>query len=218
MSVASLLPRFLLLGFVLLATVLLMAGYGAAVGIGILAGLVLGWAVVAALMAMAPRSGSSVSFLTRSRRGGEPDQTAMAVIEGHARDSMRVAGVDAGVLRRVIPLGDAVEAGGVRVELVALEIRDDGAIATLVSHTRPPVGNTGHFVEATVSDDAGTAYVAAGQGTGGSGLGTGRYEIRLAPAPLAGAVTLILRVEAFLDPFPGPAVELRGPWEFRIAL
>jgi hypothetical protein len=131
---------------------------------------------------------------------------------------MRVAGVDAGDLRRVIPLRDTVEAGGARVELIALEIRKDGAIATLVAHTRPPVGYVGHFVEVTVSDDAGTAYVASGQGSGGSSPGTSRHEIRFAPAPPEGAQTLTLRIEAFVDPFPGRAVQLRGPWEFRVAL
>jgi hypothetical protein len=142
----------------------------------------------------------------------------MALLERHGRDVMRVAGVDAGGLRRVIPLGDAVEAGGARVEIVVLEIREAGAIATIVAQTRPPVGNVGHFAEVTVSDDAGTAYVASGQGAGGSGPGTSRLEIRFAPAPPESARTLTLSIEAFMDPFPEPAVQLRGPWEFRVAL
>jgi hypothetical protein len=218
MSVASRLPAFLLLGLVLLASALLIAGYGVAVGVGVIAGLVLGGAVIVAFMAMNPRSGSSVGFRTWGARGGSPDQPAMALLERHGRDLMRVGGVDAGALRRVIPLGDAVEAGGARVEIVAVEIREDGAIATIVAHTRPPVGNVGHFAEVTVSDDAGTAYVATGQGTGGSTPGTSRHEIRFAPAPPESARTLTLRIEAFIDPFPGPAVQLRGPWEFRVAL
>jgi hypothetical protein len=116
-----------------------------------------------------------------------------------------------------LPRG-ARTAGGARVELVALEIREDGCIATLVAHTRPPVGSVGHFVEVTVSDDAGTAYVASGQGSGGSGPGASRHEIRFAPTPPESARTLTIRIESFVDPFPGPSVELRGPWEFSVAL
>ncbi len=191
-----------------------------AVGVGVIAGLVLGGAVILAFMAMNPRSGSSVGFGTWGTRGRSLYQPDHELIERHGRNSMRVAGVDAGALRRVIPFGDAVEAGGARLELVAMEIREDGGIATLVAHTRPPVGPVGHFVEATVSDDAGTDYVASGQGSGGSSPGTSRHEIRFAPAPPESARTLTLRIEAFVDPFPFPGrgVQLRGPWEFRVAL
>jgi hypothetical protein len=218
MSVASRVPAFLLLGLVLVVAALLIAGYGVAVGVGVMAGLVLGGAVILAFLAMNPRSGSSVGFRTWGQGGGSPSGPAMALLEHHGRDSMRVAGVDAGALRRVIPLGEAVEAGGARVELVALEIREDGCIATLVAHTRPPVGSVGHWVEVAVSDDAGTAYVASGQGSGGSGPGASRHEIRFAPTPPESARTLAIRIESFVDPFPGPSVELRGPWEFRVAL
>ena len=69
-----------------------------------------------------------------------------------------------------------------------------------------------------MSDDAGTAYVASGQGSGGASPGTSRHEIRFAPAPPERARTLTLRIEAFVDPFPGRAVQLRGPWEFRVGL
>ena len=218
MSVASRVPAFILLGLVLVVTALLIAGYGVAVGVGVMAGLVLGGAVILAFLAMNPRSGSSVGFRTWGHGGGSPSGPAMAFLEHHGRDSMRVAGVDAGALRRVIPLGEAVEAGGARVELVALEIREDGCIATLVAHTRPPLGAVGHFVEVTVSDDPGTTYVASGQGSGGSWPGASRHEIRFAPAPPEGSRTLTIRIEAFMDPFPGPSVELRGPWEFHVAL
>jgi hypothetical protein len=218
MSVSSRLPGLLLLGLALLASVLLIAGYGVGVGVGLIAGLVVGAAVILAFMAMSSRSGSSVHFRGWDARGGPPDRAATAFLERHVRDLQRVADVDSGALRRVIALGDEVQASGVRVELVALEIREDGAIVTVVAHTRPPVGNVGHFAEVTVSDDAGTPYVASGQGIGGSSPGTSRHEIRFAPAPPEDARTLTIRIEAFMAPFPGPATELSGPWEFHVAL
>ncbi len=191
---------------------------GPPLGIGVLTGLLLGWAVVVAFLAPRPRSGGSAGLVTWGTDVRSANQPDHELIERHGRNSMRVAAVDAGVLRRVIPLGDSVEAGGARVELVAVEIREDGGIASLVAHTRPPVGPIGHFVEVTVSDDAGTAYVASGQASGSASPGTSRHEIRFAPAPPEGARTLTLRVEAFADPFPGRAVQLPGPWEFRVAL
>jgi hypothetical protein len=206
----------MLLGLLLLVAALLITGLGVAVGVGMIAGFLLGLANVLAFLALSSRSrGGSVTWLSR---GGPPNQPDHDLIQRFGRDSMRVAGVDASALRQVISVASSAEAGGVHVELVALEIREDGAIATMVAQTRPPVGNVGHFAEVTVSDDAGTVYVASGQGTGGSGPGTSRQEIHFAPAPPEGARTLTLRIEAFMDPFPGPAVELKGPWEFRVEL
>jgi hypothetical protein len=217
MDMASRLPAFLLLGLVLLVAALLIAGLGAAVGVGIIAGFLLGLANILAVLALSSRwrGSAQMTWLSRTGAASEPDHQ---LIMRYGRDSMRVAGVDEGGLRRVIAVGSSVEAGGARVELVAVEIRDDGGVATIVAHTRPPVGNVGHFAEVTVSDDAGTAYFAAGQGTGGSGPGTSRQEIRFAPAPPEDVRTLTLRIEAFLNPFPGPAAQLRGPWGFRVEL
>lgn len=218
MSVASRVPAFLLLGLVVVAAALLIAGYGVPVGVGVIAGLLLGTAVILAFLGLSPRSGGGVGFGTWGTRRGAAHPPDQELIERHGRDSMRVAGVDAGALHRVIAVGRSVEGGGVRVELIAVEIRDDGGIASLVAHTRPPVGFVGHFVEVTVSDDAGTAYVASGQGSGGSGPGASRHEMRFAPAPPEGAHVLTFAVASFADPFPTRAVGLKGPWEFRVEL
>jgi len=115
-------------------------------------------------------------------------------------------------------MGTSVEAGGASVELVAVELRDDGGIASVVAHTRPPVGQAGHFVVLTVTDDAGTGYAAAGQGSGGGNVGTSRYDVRFAPAPPPDASVLTIRIDSFVAPFPVPEVQLDGPWEFQIAL
>lgn len=217
MRVSARLPAFLLLGLALVVAALLVAGFGVGVGIGILAGVLLGWMVVIAFLAMNPRSGGFATHTTWSGGGAMPDEHVRELMQRHGDAQMRVAGVDASQLVRVMPIAATVEAGGARLELVALEVREDGAIATIVARTRPP-GHVGHFVEASVSDNAGTAYVAAAQGSGHSTPGTGRYEMRFAPAPPAAAGRITLRIDAFLNPFPGPGTELRGPWEFVVAL
>jgi len=217
MSVASRAPAFLLLGLVLLAAVLLIAGYGAAVGIGLIVGLLLGLAAILAFLAMRPRSGGGSSYAILSA-GQPPNQPDHELIQRHHHDWMRVAGVDASALRRVIPVGMTVEAAGVRVELVVVEIREDGGIATFVSHARPPVGQVGHFIAVAVTDDAGTSYAASGQGLSGGNIGTSRHDVRFAPAPLPDALALTIRIDSFVAPYPEPIVQLVGPWEFRIPL
>jgi hypothetical protein len=216
-SISSRTPTFVLLGVVLIAAVLLIAGYGPAVGVGVMVGLILGLVVVLAFLAMNPRSRSH-QFDTWSAPLVASDEPAHEAIARMSHDAMRVSGVDSGTLHRVIALGNAVTAAGVKLELIALEVRDDGCVATIVAHTRPPTGPVGHFVVLKVSDDVGTEYFASGGSSGSSGSEASRHEIRFAPAPSPNAGTLTIRIETFINPFPGPSTELRGPWEFVVPL
>jgi len=218
MSVASRVPAFLLLGLVVVAAALLVAGYGVPVGIGVITDLLLGVALILAFVGLRPRASGSPWFGTWGARSGPVRQPDAALMERHGRDAMRVAGVDEGALRWMVAVGSSTEARGVRVELIAVEIREDGGLATLVAHKRPPVGFVGHLVEVMVSDDAGTAYVASGQGSGGSSPSASRHEIRFSPAPPEGAHVLTFCIASFADPFPTRSVGLDGPWEFRVAL
>jgi hypothetical protein len=215
---SSRVPGFLLLGLVVLAAGLLIAGYGAAVGAGLIAGMLLGLAVMLALLAMRPQTSGGSSYWFGSSTTSPSMPPGQELIQRHHQDWMRVAGVDASALRRVIAVGAEVEAGGARVELVAVEIREDGGVSTLVAHTRPPVGQPGHFVDVAVADEAGTAYVAAGQGSMSGGSGTSRYDVRFAPTPPSAARFLTIRIGAFDSPFPVPEQRVEGPWEFRIPL
>lgn len=217
MTTRSRLPALVLLVLVVVVAALLVAGWGIAVGIGVFVGLVLGLTAILASMVMARRAGGSAGFSWLSAVPGqtEPDH---AMLRRHGRDSMRVAGIDAGELRRVIAVGASVEAGGVRLELIAIELREDGGLATVVARTRPPIGPAGHFLEVLVSDDAETAYVAAGQGTGGSDPTTTRHEVRFAPAPPPTAMLLKLSIDRLVDPFPRGGTPIEGPWAFEIRL
>lgn len=217
MTTGSRLPALVLLVLVVVAAALLVAGWGVAVGVGVFVGLVLGFVAILAAMAIAQRAGGSASF-SMYRAGPSSTEPDHAMLERHGRDFMRVVGIDAGDLRQVIAVGASVEAGGVRLELISVELRTDGGLATLVAHTRPPIGPAGHFVEVQVSDDAHTAYVAAGQANGGPTPTTTRHEVRFAPASPPTAEVLTLRVARFIDPFPSGALPIEGPWTFEVRL
>lgn len=217
MTTGSRLPALVLLVLVVTAAALLVAGWGVPVGVGVFIGLVLGFVAILAAMAIAQRSGASVSFASMHAASNQAEP-GNALLEKHGRDSMRVVGIDAGDLRRVIAVGAAVEAGGVRLELIAVELRTDGGLATLVAQTRPPVGPPGHFAEVRISDDANTAYVAAGQGMGGPTPTTTRHEVRFAPAPPGTATVLSITIDRFVDPFPSGVIAIEGPWKFEISL
>jgi hypothetical protein len=219
MNVASRLPTLFVIGLVVVATTLLVAGYGVPVGIGVVAGALLGGTWIAAILAMRPRtSGGSTYWFGGTTTGVLQRPSSQELVERHHHDWMRVATVDASELRRVIAVGTEIEAGGARVELVAVEIRQDGGVAVLVAHTRPPTGQAGHFVDVAVSDDEDTGYVSAGQGNAGGNPGTSRYDVRFAPAPPPDACVLTIRIAAFDSPFPVPAERLEGPWEFLVSL
>ena len=120
---------FLFLGLVL------VAGYGAPVGVGVLVGLLLGAMAAVAFVAMASRRNGATTWYGFTSAGSSLSRTTMKepdqdLIQRHGVDSMRVMGVDAGALRRVIPVGVDVVAGGARVELIAVELREHGGIAT----------------------------------------------------------------------------------------
>ena len=128
----------------------------------------------------------------------------------------RVADVDSGELEGMVAVGDEVDAAGIRVQLVFLELRTNGGIATLATHTRPPVAVPGHFVDVAVRDEAGTQFTAAGQSIGGNTPSTARFEVRFAPAPSGS--TLTIHIERFVGPFPGDRSTIDGPWTVVIPL
>jgi hypothetical protein len=206
-------PALVLLGLVVVGAGLLIAGFGVAVGVGLLVGMLLGLVAVLAGMAITQRGTPGVTW--SSTLSAEPE-SEQALIQRYGQAAARVAGVDSGDLTGVMVVGQEVDAAGVRVQLLTVELRASGGIATLVAHTKPPVGPPGHFVDVSVSDETGTEYVAAGQLTGSASPSTSRFEIRFAPGPSASALTL--RIERFHDPFIGGKAATEGPWEFPIPL
>ncbi|HSJ26959.1 MAG TPA: hypothetical protein VLB67_02035 [Acidimicrobiia bacterium] len=206
----------LIVGVVVVAAALLLLGLGVAVGTGLLVGLLLGLAAVAAAMVVArrnPSAGWSGSLVPKDENAGP----GLLLEFGHA--ITRVADVDSGALSQVIPIAREATANGVRLEAIAAELRTDGGIVSLVSHVRPPVAPPGHFAELQVTDDAGTEYVAAVQGSGGSSPSTSRYDLRFSPAPPPTATELRIEISRFMDPFPeSPSAPVEGPWSFTVAI
>lgn len=220
MSGGSRLAGIALLALVVAGAVLLVAGYGVPVGVGLLAGLILGWMVglVSAVWLAGGASGGR-SFQIGPWRASS-DGPPIAEIQRYSRALERVAGVEISPVRRVLLVAQSMEASGVRLELGALEIHEDGGLVSLIARTSPPLGPLGPFAEVVVEDDFGSRYLAAGTMLNGSGP-TGRHEIRFAPAPPEAATRLTIRIDHFADPFrraPDESGKVAGPWEFRVPL
>jgi hypothetical protein len=210
-------PSVALVVATILVAGLLIAGYGVPVGVGLLVGFGAGWSVglLAGLRMSLRRSEPAVSshaWLSSERGPGDPLE-----ISEPLRRLQRVRDADAGELVRVLAGGATAAEGGVQLELVALEIRSAGAVAHLVALVHPRHDNLWPFVDAVVSDDAATTYVAAGMASGGS-PGRMRFELSIKPAPPAAATVLRLRVESFMDPVGTAETTTRGPWEFDVDL
>lgn len=126
-------------------------------------------------------------------------------------------------LDRVIGIGQANEASGVLVEMIALEIREAGGVL----HWRTQTSEDRLLGDADIafSDDAGTTYQLMPSGWSGSGR-EARGETLVVPKPPHEARTLTIEVRSFgrMDwmPFPAPMSpareEVAGSWQFEISL
>jgi hypothetical protein len=124
--------------------------------------------------------------------------------------------VNAGQLRRVIPIGQAVEVSGTRVELIAMEIRDAGAIVYWKAFTDQErlIGP----IQAEVSDDRGTDNKASSMEYGGSD-NMWKGELVVTPAPPPDVRTVRVAVRGFAPfgetPFPSRLrTSIEGDWQF----
>jgi hypothetical protein len=212
----------IVIALVLLAASLILVGYGVPVGVGLFVGLALGFGVgVVGVLWLGAGPGRSVglgshtfAFDTNDSVSSGPPQ-----FPDWFQDGARAAAVEMTALRRIVDVGLMTEVEAIRVELTALELREGGGVALAVAHTEPPDARPlGPFVRISVRDDVGTAYAAGSDGSGGSQFAT-RLTIRFAPAPPEAAGELTIRIEEFVNPFPGPARgQVVGPWVFVVPL
>ncbi len=207
-------------GFVFLlavagAVVLLIAGLGVPVGVGALVGLILGFVAGMLGVLWAIRGGGSTNATTYwfSAKPSEPTEDVLAEV----RELTDVQQIDLGPIRAVRPALQIVEAGGLTVQLVALEEREAGMTLDLDVRVgvgaRPP----GHMARVEVTDDVGTAYRASAMNQGGS-AGHLRFEVAVIPVHPPTATRLDIRVERFVDPFERAAADQAGPWALSIDL
>ncbi len=200
------------------AIVLLILGYGVPVGLGALAGLILGTLAGAlGVLWLGRGHGRAISF-----GGAEWSSDLMTTASPDARmaemeELAEVMVVDLGALDRLVPVLATVEEAALVVTLVAIEWREAGLVCWLEAGTRPGGSMPASTVRVSVEDDVDTSYRAAGQGGGGR-YGVARYEVTITPRPPASARRLTLRVDRFFDMFPGSNREQVGPWAFVVEL
>lgn len=121
----------------------------------------------------------------------------------------------------VVGVGKTTEAQGVTVELLAIEIRQGGAVIHWRARAAREVALL--MPDVTVADEQSTTYrVAPAQGGGGGRDWYG--ETMFLPAPPTNA-TLTVEVSSFgppvgMPPMPGyaPLPPVNGPWRFEVPL
>jgi hypothetical protein len=143
----------------------------------------------------------------------QPSAEVMAVMQ----ELGEMADVDLGPVEVIQPVLEAVAAGGLTVELLAIEHHMAGV--ALAVDVRPASGALPppFFARVTVRDDIGTAYRASGQGSGGS-HGSRRYDVTVLPAPPATATRLEISIDRFLDPMGESRHAPAGPWVFSVPI
>src|SRR5712691_3662189 len=205
---------FLVVVFV--SAALLIAGYGVPIGLGALIGIALGFlAGTVGTMWISRGNAPYVAFNSTSHLGpgGQPDEDEMAWL----REVSDLMGVDLGEVRRVVPVLQTSEAAGLQMQLVALDLADQGFastfdVAVLPGSVRPP-----WMARVEISDDAGTSYCSAAQGEGSR---SARMRLRAValPGPPDAASRLTITIPQLVDPFPSGSKSLAGPWTFEVIL
>lgn len=121
-------------------------------------------------------------------------------------------------LDRVIAVGQTAESGGIAVELIAIEIRRAGAIA---SWRARPVNDVLLFdADVRVSDDGGHEYASHAAGHEGSALHWSGLSVFTPPPPIGARLTIeILSFGPPIDhevPRGVSKQHIRGPWQFTV--
>jgi hypothetical protein len=216
-------PALLFLAVVIVAIAALLVGYGVPVGVGALAGLLLGaTAGAVGVLWLGRGSGRSVNIAGMSWSSDVAWQSLQAESPNEdmvtrMHELSEVFAVDLGRTRSIQPVLATSEANGLALELLALEACEAGATLTLDVRALPGSMPPPSMAEVAVTDDLGTPYRAAGQGHSGS-AGRSRYEVRAIPAIPPAARELSVRIERFVDLYPGAPRPAAGPWSFVVAV
>ena len=160
------------------------------------------------------------SPLVRSR-----DQMPPAELEQLRRAVDQLVGIDTSALREVIGVGASSTQGEVTVELIAIEIREEGCRGILRYRSVIEIDESRPFTrfgepEVTVTDGVGTHYETGLASWSGSTSG-GEAGFHFAPPPPNDAGPLTITINRFREsrlppghPFSGPPEGISGPWTF----
>jgi hypothetical protein len=213
--------RFVGLAFLAAVVVViaaLIAGYGIPVGLGALAGFVLGaLAGLVGTLWLSRGAGRSMNVGGMSWSSSDSSGGMGPTQLDQMRERSELLQIDLGPIRSVLPVLATADAGGYVVQLVAAELREAGTALILDVRSKPGSPQPGFWADVSVRDEMGTTYRAAGQ-TNGSGLNPMRCAISIVPAAPSNARRLDVNVERFADPFRGVGRAAEGPWRFVIDL
>ena len=211
-------PGIVLLAVVIVATALLVAGYGVAVGVGVIVGLVLGaGAGLLGSLWLVRGPGRSVQLASYAWDSDRGTETSMAELHAEMEELTELLGVDIGTTSAVLPVIATVEDHGLAVQLVSVEIHEAGATFTLDVRALPGNPPPPSFTQTTVTDAVGTVYRTSGSAQGGGPNGM-RFHVVVIPAPASSGADLSIRIDRFVDPFPGNRRVAAGPWSFDVRL
>jgi hypothetical protein len=121
-------------------------------------------------------------------------------------------------LDRVIAVGQTTESAGIEVELIAIEIRRAGALATWRAR---PVDEVVLFdADVRVSDDSGQEYTSHAAGHEGSAVHWSGLSVFVPPPPVGARLTIeILSFGPPIDhevPRGMSRQHIHGPWRFTV--
>ncbi len=192
------------LAIVIVAIAALLAGYGIPVGVGALAGLVLGAiAGVLGSLWLTRGAGRSINLAGVEWSSDLHSGDMSAEMLADMREMSEVFTIDLGPIRSILPVLASSEANGLAVQLVAIERHEAGARMTPATFAPrrcalPPRSSP----QMTVTDSVGTLYRASGQGQAGA-CGQARDQVVIVPAPVLNSGALTIRIDRFVDLFPG---------------
>jgi hypothetical protein len=210
----SRLPGIVFAIVVVTAVGALLLGYGVPVGVGAVAGLVLGAiAGFIGLLWLARGAGRSMTVGSMSWSSSSSSNRTEADLE-ELRAMSELSEIDLGRVVDVVPVLATEEGGGLSVTLVAAAVHEAGLRLDVEVRAGPGATDPDHMARVVVSDAIATTYRAAGQRTGGTR--PARYDVRIIPRPPTTAGGITVRIEAFVDPFPGRSRRTDGPWTFQV--
>jgi hypothetical protein len=164
---------------------------------------------------LARGAGRSINLAGVEWSSGMHSGVMTAELLAEMRGMTEVFTIDLGPIRSILPVLTSVEANGLAVQLVAIEVHEAGARLAFDVRALPGALQPPSSPQVSVTDSIGTQYRASGQGQGG-GLSQTRYEIVVVPALVLASGPLTIRIDRFIDLFPGARRPAVGPWLFTV--